>query len=171
MNKEKKVYNVVDIKTGEIINHIREGDQIIRGKFEITDEKFIPWNCGSFIKGNMQEIKLLAEELSYIQSSLLFVLMPYVSYKSCHICYQNGKDINLQTISELFGSNIKTANKVTKQLISFKILYLGKNGNNNQYFMNPWIMYKGNYINKTLKAMFKDYQIRSMDNIKWKDLK
>ena len=171
MEKENKIYNVVDINTGEIINHIREGDQIIRGKFEVTDEKFIPWNCGNFVKGNQQEIKPLAEELSYIQSSLLFVLMPYVSYKSCLISYPNGKDINLQTISELFGSNIKTASKVTGQLIKMHILYKGRIGNNNQYFMNPWVMYKGNYINKTLKAMFKDYQIRSLGNVKWKDLK
>lgn len=171
METEKKVYNVIDTKTGEIINHIREGDQIIRGKYEITDEKFISWDCGTFVKGNIQEIKALAEELTYIQSSLLFVLMPYVSYKSCLICYPNGKDINLQDISKLFGSNIKTASKVTKDLTSLKILYQGKVGNKNQYFMNPWIMYKGNYINKTLKAMFRDYKIRSCGNIKWKDLK
>ena len=54
-------------------------------------------------------------------------------------------------------------------LIEKDILYKGRNSRNVQYFANPWLFCKGNRINKVLKTMFKNYEIRTMDKTKWKD--
>ena len=172
MNKVyEKRYNVIDPETGEIINHIEQGDQLMKAPKELNDEKVISWNCGMFVKGNVKELQLLIPELSSSQRGLLFSLMAYVNYKDCLVCYPNGKDINLNSLTTITNVNIKTVRKITSELIKLNLVYSGKNGNNNQYFVNPWVICRGNYINKTLKAMFKNYQIRSMEIIRWKDLK
>ena len=167
---ENKKYNVIDPDTGEVIDYIGPGDSILREAKQKLDDDIISWSCGGFIKGNVKELKLILPILSQGQRSLLFALMPYVNYKDCLICHSNGKDIGLGKIATIAGINIKTARKITRELVSLDILCINKNSRNNQYFMNPWLIYRGVSINKTLKAMFKNYQIKSCKNIRWKDL-
>ena len=42
-------------------------------------------------------------------------------------------------------------------MVDIKLLYRGETGKGYQYFVNPHIFFKGQKINDTLKAMFKDY--------------
>ena len=168
--KDKR-YNVIDTITGELVDYINTGDKILRESSEEIDNSLLKWNCGGFIKGNISELKLLSPTLTQSQRSLLFALLPYVNYKDCLICHSNGKDINLGDISTIATINIKTARKITRELVAIDILCINKNSRNNQYFMNPWLIYRGVSINKTLKAMFKNYQIRSLGDVQWKDLK
>lgn len=163
-------FNVYDPKTGEVIDKIYPGDKIVREQQSHEDDGTMSWKV-DFIKSNSRELRLLTKELSHMQKSLLFSILPYVRYESCMITHFNGKDINLSGLSEVSGISNKSIKKITGELIAMDILYKGKNSRNNQYFINPWLIYKGTRINKTLKSMFKNYKIRSRGSVKWKDLK
>ena len=71
---------------------------------------------------------------------------------------------------EISGISKGKISSVINGLVEKDILYKGKNSRNVQYFVNPWLFCKGNRINKVLKTMFKNYEIRTMDKTKWKDL-
>ena len=72
---------------------------------------------------------------------------------------------------EISGISKGKISSVINGLVEKDILYKGKNSRNVQYFVNPWLFCKGNRINKVLKTMFKNYEIRTMDKTKWKDLR
>jgi hypothetical protein len=54
-------------------------------------------------------------------------------------------------------------------LLKKDIIYRGKNSENNQWFVNPWLFSRGSTINKVLKTMFQNYHIRTK-GCRWKDL-
>jgi hypothetical protein len=71
---------------------------------------------------------------------------------------------------EITGMSRSTLYHTIDLLHKKDIVYKGKNSRNRQFYINPWLYCKGNRINKVLRDMFKNYKIRSRDNVLWKDL-
>ena len=160
---------VVNPETGEKVNVMNKGDRIVRKQSVDYLEKYSTWNIKHFYKGNIEELKELNKELSISEAGFLFKIIPYINYADCLICYPNGKDINQQDLMEITGLSRTRVHNIIKDLIGKDVLYKGKNSNNFQYFVNPWLFVRGNTINKVLKSMFKNYKIRVL-NKKWKNI-
>jgi len=109
------------------------------------------------------------KELNVYEKAFLYAIAPYVGYEDCCIKYDNGKELNFNTLSDITGISTGKLSEVIKGLIDKDILYKGKNSKNVQYFVNPWLFCKGNRINKVLKTMFKNYYIRTLGK-KWSEL-
>lgn len=110
------------------------------------------------------------KELNTYEKALLYTIAPYVGYEDCCIRYENGKELGIEDIAVLAGMSRDKAFRTVKELIDKDIIYKGKNSKNIQYFVNPWLFSKGTRVNKVLKRMFKNYKIRTKNNIKWGDL-
>jgi len=160
---------VCDTKTGEVVSELREGDRILR-KESIDAFKQHNKDGRSFIKGNTAEMRKLTPLLSMNERAMIFSLMPYTAYQTCLIQYPNGKDIGLQEIIKISGMCRNTASETIRRLSAKDVLYRGRNSRNNQYFINPWIVYRGAEFNIVLSEMFKNYRILSRGGIQWKDL-
>lgn len=179
----------LETETGEILANEAEGDRIkivkassMKAYEKIKEEKTIVklqelqsgeyqvWTIDSFYKGNIAEIRAIMQELSIWEKGFLYSIAPYVGYEDCCIKYDNGKELNFNTLSEITGMSTGKLSEVINGLIDKDILYKGKNSRNVQYFVNPWLFCKGNRINKVLQTMFQNYKIR-IYGVKWKELK
>lgn len=123
----------------------------------------------NFFKGNIAEIRAIMKELNVYEKAFLYTIAPYVGYEDGCIKYDNGKELNFDTLSDITGISTGKMSEVIKCLIDKGILYKGKNSKHVQYFVNPWLFCKGKRINKVLKTMFKNYKVRIL-NKKWKDI-
>ena len=170
MDKKKIVRRLLDADTGEVIEFY-EGDRIIRESSIKKIDENEKLDIKHFFMGNIEELILLLPELSMSEKGLLISLIPYVGYHDCCLKFKNGRELNTNNILEISNINKKTVHSIVNSLLKKDIIYKGKNSNNRQYFVNPWLFNKGVVTNKVLKTMFKNYKIRSKNNIKWKDLK
>lgn len=127
------------------------------------------WNLEHYAKTNTDELRLLLPDLQSSEKTLLFSLLPYVGYDDCLLRYSNGNELNVESMAKISGMSVKTVQNAVNSLREKDILYKGKNSQRVQYFINPWVCSRGSLLQKTLKAMFKNYYIRSL-NVKWKDL-
>ena len=157
------------MQTGEL-SELREGDRILR-KESIDAYKRHSKDARSFIKGNTEEMRKLAPLLSVNEKAMIFALMPYTAYRTCLIQYSNGREVSFQDIVKISGMCRNTAAETIRKLILKDILYRGKNSRNNQYFINPWIVYRGAEFNSVLAEMFKNYSVLSRGGVAWKNLK
>jgi len=85
--------------------------------------------------------------------------------------HDNGNLLTFDDIVALSCMSRSTVSVTLNTLIEKDILYRGKNSQERQYFMNPWLFCKGNRINKVLQTMFRNYRIRVLDGTKWKDVR
>jgi len=161
---------IVDPHTGEVIDRLCVGDRLLRKKSAEYLNNTEEWKIENFFKGHAGEIKKWVAELSTQEKAFLFSIAPYVSYDDCHLQYVNGNDIGTEDLVKVTGMVRRTIYDVVKSLTDKDILYRGKNSKNRQYFVNPWLFCKGNRINKVLKTMFKNYRVRVMGGVRWKDI-
>ncbi len=110
------------------------------------------------------------KELDTYEKAFLYTIAPYVGYEDCCIKNINGKELDMDDFVGLSGMSRDKAYRTIKSLIGKDILYKGKNSKNVQYFVNPWLFSRGTRVNKVLKRMFKNYRIRTKNNIKWSEL-
>lgn len=161
---------VIDEETGEILAYLEEGDRILRAKSEEYLKESEAWSASGFFKGHSAELQKVLPDLTMSEKAVLISIIPYVYYVTCNLRHSNKKDIVLKDIIRICGFSKNTVVAAIDSLISKDILYKGQNSKSNQYFVNPWLIHKGNTINKVLKEMFKNYRVRTKDNLRWKDL-
>ena len=111
------------------------------------------------------------EDLDVYEKAFLYSIVPFVGYEDCCLKYSNGTELDMNAMVRISGISKRKMQDVVKGLIDKDILYRGKNSKTYQYFVNPWLFCKGNVINKVLKSMFKNYKIKTLNNVMWKDLK
>lgn len=166
---------LISPQTGERVGEIGEGDKITRKKSldylnDVADLKdTIEWDSESFFKGHTDEIILLIKDLSIHEKAFLLSIVPYIAYESCHLRYNNGKDIGTEDLVTITQMSRSTTYETIQKLINKDVLCKAKNSKGRQYYINPWIFNKGNRINIVLRTMFKNYKIRTKNNIKWGD--
>lgn len=167
---------------GETVNHINKGDKIVRKSsidaFKEVKEKEAKISCESwdikeFYKANTEELQLISKELSQNEKAFLFSIAPYISFDSNILQIGKGRkaeDIGTEDLIEITGMSRSILYQTIELLHKKDIIYKGKNSRNRQFYVNPWLYCKGNRINKVLRDMFKNYKIRSRNNVIWKDL-
>lgn len=157
---------------GEVVDIMNETDRVLRGKSVEYLQKFQVWNLQNFFKGNTNEMKEINKILDVTERAFLFSVMPYVCYYDCHLIDDDGEDIGTEKLVEISGLSRSVVYRTIESLISKDLIYRGKNSSKTrQYFLNPWIVYKGDKIECVLKTMFKNYHVKIKGNKRWRDLK
>lgn len=166
-----KTYSIMDDETGEIVGKIESGDRVVKAnsiEFLISNEEF---DGGEFVKFG-EEYKYWQQELSHYERSFLSSVALYINYKDCCVVDDNDAPLYGTALIKLTGLSNSTFYDVVKSLLNKKLIYVGEKDNlKKQYFVNPWIFYRGQSINKQLrKRYFHDYEIRQLGGIKWETL-
>jgi len=120
------------------------------------------WKDGAdFLKVFPDELIKVAGKMVGTDAILVFALMRFISYESGQLKLSNGTPINNEIIIEMTNLSKKTVSDSMNRLVEMMVFYRGKTGKGNtyQYFANPYIFFKGKYINKTLVDMFKNYKV------------
>lgn len=116
----------------------------------------------NFVKVYHDELKLLLPLLNQKEKSLLLSLIPYVSFHDNCLKHDNGKHIKIKTLQKITGLK-KSIYPIIKSLIDKHIIYKTEN---KVYYINPWIVSKGNEINIELLFMFQNYYIQ-LNKMTW----
>lgn len=160
---------VIDTNTKEVLFELDYGDRIVKKAQE--EKSKINFSFSDFAKINSEEFRLLLPDLENNEKAVLLSLFPYIRYETGIIQYPNGKDIGHEDIMRICNVSEATMYRVIGSLIKKDLLYKGKNSKNIQFYINPWLISRGNTISKVLKTMFKNYCIRSKGGVQWKNLK
>lgn len=164
-------------KTNVVV--LGEEDRIIRKKSidrynqlkEEGSESYEVWDIQHFYKGNIAELQALMKSLSVYEKAFLFSVVTYVGYDDCCLKWNNNKCIDFDSLLKISGFSKGKLSEVLNSLRHKDIIYKGLNSLEIQYFMNPWLFYRGTKIEVALKTMFKNYKIKVKGNVKWGDLK
>jgi hypothetical protein len=167
---DKPSLAILDKKTGEI-KDLPPGStaKIITPEQKEFLENTQEWDI-PFSKCNSDELKKLMLDLSIYERSLLFTLGVYVNYTDCCLKHVNGKELDWEFIRSISGMSESQLSKTMNKLRKKDIIYKGINSEGIQYFVNPWLFCKGNRINRVLQTMFRNYQIRVCQDVKWNDI-
>ena len=161
--------------TEEQIQALKENTQKIKEiklqKMKEDEEKYDTISIKTYFRGNVEEIKLILEELEPYERIFLFSIAPYVGFTDCCIKSGNNVALNFEGMMKISKISKGKLSEVLQNLRKKDIIYKGNNSKDIQYFVNPWIFNKGNKYNKVLRTMFENYKIRTKGNVKWKDLK
>lgn len=175
-------YGLINYGTGQVTD-INDGDQVrvIRKSSLEAYKKYIQTGYISkdtdyleyevYAKVNVKEFNLWLSKLNVYEKAFLMSVIPYVSYTSCELTYKNHVQIDNEALLKITGLPRSTLYRTIKSLVEKDILYKGRNSKGIQYFVNPWLIMKGVVSNKTLKVMFKNYRIQSLNGKRWGDLK
>lgn len=162
----KPVKYVIDAETGAISDGMFEGDWIFRKKQREYLEKNSDeiengriYNFGQDEKFSMlssYSAKQLAnEKLTGAEYRMLLLMISNTNYKSGLVTLGNNHDITVEWLTKTLKISKKTTENCLKTLIDRGIIAQNITNHRTQFFFNPYIQYKGRWINKTLYDMFK----------------
>lgn len=154
---------IINEETGEIIDHIYEGDSILRDKSKEVNEKYERnFNKGeSFLKVYDKVMPELRSKLSKTELSTTLMLLPYISYEDCILKNDDGSVIKLPDFQNLLGLSYDRTRKIIKSLTTLGVLGMFETGCKEKpkvmfkcYVFNPYIASKGTTINKSVAGLF-----------------
>jgi len=131
---------------------------------EETDGCNFPWRVkDEFVKVFPKEIAEIVPVLSGTEIVIVMLLMDCMSYSDGLLRKGGkGKPVTMEYIEKLTGYSRKTVVKSMANLVRKRVYFYGRTGRKEtdpyQFYVNPYIFFKGKYINPTLVSMFKDYK-------------
>jgi hypothetical protein len=153
--------DITGLKFG-IDKKIREGTQEDLDKIE--EGKEVWRKDDEFIKVFPKEIAEIAPLLSGAEIVIVMLLFNCMSYSDGLLRKggrPDGKPITMDYVEKLTGYTKKTVIKAMGNLVRKRVYFYGRTGRKEtdpyQFYANPYIFFKGKYINPTLISMFKDY--------------
>ena len=150
---------VIDLSTGQIINHANEGDRIKVIRKESLDylKETVSINSDEpFVKVYTTVLFKLSRSLSGTESQFINYLLQYIRYTSGLLEYRNGNTLTRSHMALETGLNIKTIDRLLKSLVDKQVLGKHKTGQDISFTVNPFIFMKGKRISDTLFNLFKN---------------
>lgn len=158
---------VIDTVTGEVMieetiyRKSNEGVKTynipLQSKFE--EERTIAWKTGhKFVKIYVDSVREVIPELTSAETFAVMSVISYIDYYSNMLKAVDKTPLNTADISTITGFSEKHTINLMDSLVTKKIFARTRVGRSYQYFANPFIFTKGNRINATLFAMFKNYK-------------
>ena len=158
---------VVNAQTGEIEKELFPGDRIVskkqneyslKSKEESIKDKI--YNFGQDRRFSMLSSysakQLASEKLTAAEYRVLLLMISNTNYKSGLITIGNNHNITSDWITKILDISKKTTASCIKTLVDKGIIATTTTNYKTKYFFNPYIQYKGRWINKTLYEMFKN---------------
>ena len=135
----------------------KQAEYYIKHKKEIEEEKVYDFGqSGNFTMLNQFAARQLSKEkLTGADYKIIFLMISNTNYKSGLITKGNNHDVDEKWIADNLDIDLKTVERAFKKFTKGGIIYKGTTNEKVQYFFNPYIQYKGAWINKTLYEMFK----------------
>jgi len=119
------------------------------------------WRAGDeFIKLFTSDLVDITDDLTGTEALALFSIIPFISYETGMFTIgttNNKRPLNNDDVQRMIKKSDTTVTAIMDKLNSKRIVSRNKVGRSYQYFANPYIFFKGKFINKTLIAMFKNY--------------
>lgn len=158
---------VIDSSTGELMIEevvYRKANEGVKtysmpkqSKFE--QERTIAWKAkDKFVKLYVDNLREVISELTSSETFAVMSVISYIDYYSNMLKGYDGLPLNTADIATLTGFSEKHTIGLMDSLVTKKIFARNRVGRSYQYFANPFIFTKGNRINATLYAMFKNYK-------------
>lgn len=111
-----------------------------------------------FIKIFPDELNRIAFNLTGAETLTLIRLLGYIDFESGMLKKLDKTPLINSDIIKITSFSKVTVIDIMENLVLKRIFSRNKVGRTYQYFANPYIFFKGKYINKTLIDMFKDYR-------------
>ena len=125
---------------------------------ETTPEGHFLWKPeNDFIKVYPEALNRISFRLTGAETLTLIRLIPFIDYQS-GMLKKDKKPLITKDIVELTKFSKVTVINIMAKLVEEKILSRNQVGRTFEFFANPYIFFKGKYINNTLLDMFKDYK-------------
>ena len=118
------------------------------------------WRDGDeFIKLFTGDLVDIADGLTGPETLVMFAIIPYISYETgmLTVGQTHKRPLGNNDIQSMTKKSDTTITAIMAKLIDKRILSRNELGRSYQYFANPYIFFKGKFINKTLIAMFRKY--------------
>ena len=138
-------------------------DKLDTKKNEDSSEEQIPeghviWRPeDDFIKLYPDALNRISFRLSGAEAMTLIRLIPFIDYQS-GMLKKDKKPLLSKHIIEMTHYSKVTVIGIMEKLVDERILSKNRVGRTFEFFVNPYIFFKGKYINNTLLDMFKDYK-------------
>lgn len=160
---------IVNAETGEIKDEIYEGD-----RYKITRKKQLEYclkNGEEIEKGKIYNFgqdkrfsmlseyaakQLADEKLTSSEYRILLAMISNTHYKSGLIAFRNNQPITKDWLANNLDLSPKTVDNAVQTLIDRGIIAQNVTNHRTKYFFNPYIQYRGRWINKTLYEMFRN---------------
>lgn len=159
--------NVVDTKTGERLTeeivYLRHNEGVktfVKPPERSTEkEHTIPWKTkDQFVKLYVDNLRSVVSELTGSETMVMMFMVSYIDYYSNMLRDEDDFPISNKDITRLTGFTERHVNELMDSLVAKRIFARNRVGRSYQYFANPFVFTKGNRINATLYAMFKNYK-------------
>lgn len=140
---------------GEIINHLYDGDRILRHKSaEMLNGQKLWLPDEPFVKLLRSAQTKLQTDLKPVEYKFFYYLTVFVRYGSGLLAHDNGREVTVDWLAENAKVDVRTIYRLLSALRDKKVIGTFKTGGTVQIFMNPYICFVGRYINDTLYEMF-----------------
>lgn len=177
VEKDNPVTLMVDYETKEEVDALYPGDSYRKytledkmKKGQYLEDHILNWGNGRpFIKVYTDILPYLQDKLTKSELWATFFLLPHTSYEDCIIrasgTNRNSHMLTLQEISEAINEKYANGRKIIKSLKDKGILGRFETGvifndedyvSKEVYLMNPYLLFKGENINKTVSMLFRD---------------
>lgn len=160
--------HIVRKNTAEYLKSLRESDKTMEQKmWEKGYVRFEPNE--DFTKLFNKEFEAVARELDGNATSLLIMMIPYAGYGSNVLFKKNNRDkVRLNDIvCDISPFSSKTTYKALEELKDKNVIVECSDiDGNRQYVVNPYIYFKGLYINKTVMDLFGGYKKKYLEKKK-----
>lgn len=158
---------LIDALTGRVLESFGENDKITvrkqaqmdyyeNHKHEINRERL--YDFGEYRKFFMfsesAAREMANEKLTGTEFAVMFFLMSMTNYKSGLIAHGNNRAITRSYVSDYFKLTKRHTNEVFDKLIDLGVVAENITEKTTKYFFNPFIQYRGQWINRTLYDMF-----------------
>lgn len=156
---------IVNKTTGEEIDKINPGDsyRITRKKTKQYLESTEQWNFKNFYQTNVDEIKEVNKNLNIYEKGLLQTIAPYLGYEDCLLKHSNGVPLDWEDLLKLTKISKSQLSTTIKSLIKKNILFKQKVGRKRQYYLNPYLFFKGDRVKINTKKYFEVQPIEQND--------
>jgi hypothetical protein len=166
----------IRIGTKDSIVELSDGDRVLKKNSidylkDQSEKEYEVWNIKHFFKGNIDEIRAQLESLDVYEKAFLFSVVTYIGYDDCCLKHDNGICVDFDDLGKISRISRGKLSATINSLRKKDIIYKGLNSNGLQYFMNPWLFYKGTKIAAVLKTMFRNYKVRICGDKKWGEMK
>jgi len=156
--------DITGLKFG-VNEKIRTGGDSPSGNDGEIDENKEVWRADDeFVKVFPKEIAEISLQLSGTELAIVILLMNCMSYSDGLLKKggrANGSPVTMEYIEKITGYSRKTVIKSMGNLVRKRVYFYGRTGRKEtdpyKFYANPYIFFKGKYINPTLVSMFKDY--------------
>jgi len=153
---------IMETETGEVVNHINEGDsfRLIRKETKDYLRGTVEVNKGeAFVKVYAKTLFELSKSLTGTESQFVNYLIQYIRYTSGILAHSNANDshpLTRQHMAQETGLSIKTVDRIMRSLQDKQVIGKHRTGNDITFTVNPFIFMKGDRINETLYNFFKN---------------